>query len=324
LDHDAVLALTAADLDRLRSIASGADASPYRARALDALVLAAAPDLPALLGEIVGNRDEDTATRAAAATQLARSIGPAAEGLLLRALPAAAHVVVRVKITGALARVGGVASLPWLDRLAGDPEPAVSRMAAFGRSVISYRLGLPGHEVPTPDDFLTVDAERSGPIAVDRAGAEEAGATLASLRNDTFGLALSTRRALRIECGLNRLVLMFSEDFARRGADSPLRQPTVPGLIAQRAPGGSYSVRLVLLAGPQDEGGFHLAAYRTDGTQTMFGLATADTFELRSVPGRGSLPVLLRGRFQGPEVIFTAATSAQRVTNQSTPRELTL
>jgi hypothetical protein len=190
--------------------------------------------------------------------------------------------------------------------------------------VISYRAGLPGHEVPTPDDFLAVDAERSGPIAVDRAGVEETGATLASLGNDTFGLALSTRRALRIECGLTRLVLLFSDDFVRRGADGPLRQPMLPGLIAQRAPGGSYSVRLVLLAGPQDERGFHLAAYRTDGTQTMFGLGTADTFELRAVRGRGSLPLLLRGRFQGSEVIFTAARSAQRVSNQSIPRPLTL
>jgi hypothetical protein len=328
LNQEAVGSLTAADLDRLQSIVSGREPSPYRARAMDALVLAAAPVAPQLLGEILGNSDEDSAVRAAAATQLARTARPEAEDLLLRVLPAVTDLVVRVKIVGALARVGSPFSLSELDRLARDPEPAVSRLAAFSRSVIAYRAGLSGHQVPVPDDFLEVDAKTSAPLAVGPAGVEEVRATLADLRNDTFGLNLSSRVGLRIDCGLTRLFLTLSEEFTRRGLAGLLRQPMLPGLIAQRAPSdGSYSVRMVLLAGPQDDGGFHIAVHRTDGSQLLFGSGAADdeggTFELRSVQGRGSLAAALRGRVHGSEIIFTEAASSQQVVGQLAPQPLT-
>ena len=330
LDEEAVKSLTAADLDRLRSIASGGEPSPYRARAMDALVMAATPDVPQVLDEILGNPGEDPAVRAAAASQLARTGRPEAEDFLLRRLPTATDLVVRVKIAGALARVGSPFSLSELDRLARDPEPAVSRLAAFSRSVVAYRAGLPGYAVPVPapEDFLKVDAERSAPLVVGRAGVEETRATLASLRNDTFGLDLSSRVGLRIECGLTRLFMTLSENFARRGVAGLLKQPMLPGLIAQRAPSdGSYSVWMVLLAGPRDNGGFHIAVHRTDGTQMMFGSGAADneggTFELRSVRGRGSLAAILRGRVQGSQIVFTEAASSQRVSGQATPQPLT-
>jgi hypothetical protein len=330
LDGAVVGSLTAADVDRLREIVSGARPSPFRVRAMEALVVAATPDAPQLLGVVVADPGEDPAVRAAAASQLAGTGRPEAEDLLLRALPAAAPVVVRAKIVGGLARVGSRFSIPELDRLADDSEPAVSRLATFGRLVISYRAGLPGHEVPppAPDDFQEVDARESTPVLVGRSGVEETAATLASLRTDTFGLSLSGRVGLRIECGLARLVVTFSEDFLRRGAAGPLRQPMMPGLVAQRAPDGTYSARMVLLAGPQDDGGFHIAVYRTDGNQMMFGLGTPDRegarFDLRSVRGRGNVPVLLRGRIQSSEIVFTAAASSPRVTEKSAPRPLEL
>jgi HEAT repeats len=330
LNEESLKSLTAVDLDRLRSIASGAEPSPYRTRAMEALVMAATPDVPQVLAEILGNRGENPAIRAAAASQLARTGRPEAEDLLLRWLPTATDLVVRVKILGALARVGSRFSLSELDRLARDPEPAVSRLANFSRSVVAYRAGLPGHEVrvPSQGDFLKVDPARSAPFAVGRAGVEEIRATLVSLGTDTFGLNLSTRVGLRIDCDLTRLFMTISEDFARRGVAGLLKQPMLPGLIAQRAPSdGSYSVRMILLAGPQENGRFHVAMHRTDGTQMMFGSGRADdegaTFELRSVRGRGNVAAILRGRLHGSEIVLTEAASAQRVTEQSAPKPLT-
>jgi hypothetical protein len=327
LDEGAIKSLTAADLDQLRSIASGGEPSPYRVRAMDVLVMAATPDVPQVLDEILANPAEDRSLRAAAATQLARTGRPEAEDLLLRRLTTATDLIVRIKIVGALARVGSRFSLPELDRLARDPEPAVSRLAAFGRSVVAYRAGLPGHEVPAPDDFLKVEAERSAPVLVGRAGLEETRATVASLRNDTFGVNLSTRVGLRIDCGLTRLFLTLSEEFVRRGVAGLLKQPMLPGLVAQRAPSdGTYSVRMVLMAGPQEKRKFHISVHRTDGTQIMFGSGAADdqegTFELRSVRGRGSLAAILRGRIHGSEIVFTEAASSQQMSGQSAPKPL--
>src|SRR5262245_33984153 len=136
LDEETVKSLTAADLDRLRSIVSGGEASPHRVRAMDALVMAATPDVPQLLDEILANSAEDPSVRAAAASQLARTGRPEAEDFLLKRLADTKDLIVRIKIVGALARVGSRFSLSEFDRLARDPEPAVSRLAAFGRSVV--------------------------------------------------------------------------------------------------------------------------------------------------------------------------------------------
>lgn len=330
LDEQAVGSLTSNDLDQLRSIASGAEPSPFRARAMDALVMAGTPDVADVLGEILENPRQDPAVRAAAATQLARTGRTEVEDILLRSLPATTDLVVRLKIVAALARVGSPFSLSEIDLLTHDPEPGMSKLATFSKSAIAYRAGLPGHEVPVPatGDILDVDTESSVPLAVGPAGPDETRATLASLRNDTFGLNLSSRAGLRIDCGLTRLFLTVSEDFARRGVAGLLRQHMMPGLIVQRAPSdGSYSVRMVLLTGPTDNRGFHIALYRADGNQLMFGSGAADlegaTFELRSVRGRGTLGAALKGRLQGSEIVFTEAASSRQVADPSAPQPLT-
>jgi hypothetical protein len=325
LAAETVAALTPEDLDRLRTIAT--EPGPSRIPAMNALVAAGVPDIVGLLGEILNNSGEDPATRAASAMQLASTGRADAEDVLVGALPRASHVAVRARITSALARVGSPFCLPDLERARTDDEPAVSRLAAFAEHAVAYRNGLPGHDVPRPDpqDLLEIDGERAPEMVAGRAGAEEAGATLTSLRNDTFGLPLSRRTALRIECGPSRLVFTYSDDFLRRGVAGPLRVPTLPGLVAQRATDGSYASRLLLFAGPEDGESFHLALYRTDGHQVMYGLAYTDdvgaAFELRGVRlrSRSSLPALIRGRIQGFEFVLTAAASTRTVTGASAP-----
>jgi len=250
--------------------------------------------------------------------------------LLLKRLAVTRDLIVRIKVVGALARVGSRFSLSELDRLARDPEPAVSRLAAFGGSVVAYRLGLPGHEVPVPapDNFLKVERDRLAPVLVGRTGPEETRITLAGLRHDSFGLNLTTQVGFRIDCGVTRLFLTLSEEFVRRGVAGVLKQPMLLGLVAQRAPSdGTYSVRMVLLAGPQDKGKFHISVHRTDGTQMMFGSGTADDlqgrFELQSLRGRGNMAAILRGVVHGSEIVITEAGSSQLMSGQSAPKPLT-
>lgn len=329
LTEEAMASLTAADVERLRSIASGDEPSLYRAHAMDALARVAIPDVVPVLAEIVGNTDEDAAIRATAAMQLARTGSPEAEDVLLRNLSTATDLVVVLRLLSALARIGTVFSLSELDQVVRDRQPAVSQLAAFSRSVIAYRAGLTGYEVPAPaaEDLLELDREHAAQIMVGRASAHEIRATLADLRHDDFGVALSNSVGLRIECGLTRLFMTVSDDFVRRGLDGILRRPMVPALVAQRAPSdGSYSIRMILLAGPDGDGKFHVALHRTDGYPVMFGGGVADDegarFELRSVRGRGSFAAVVRGRLHGSEIVFTEAASSRRLTGQSAPEPL--
>ncbi|MCY1139118.1 HEAT repeat domain-containing protein [Actinoplanes sp. Pm04-4] len=324
LPPDAASRLSADDLSRLRALAT--EPGRQRVPAMNALVVAGDPGVVDLLAVTLRDSGADPAVRAAWAMQLAATGRPDAEDALVRALPEAGPAVVRARIAAALARIGSPFVLDDLARLAGDPDPAVGRVGAFARHVVAYRHGMPGFEVPRPDDqdLLEVDDDHAPPMAVGRAGPEESAATLVSLRNDTFGLALSEDTGLRIDCGVRRMVFLYSQDFLRRGAGGPLRLPMMPGLIAQRGPDGSYATRLVLLAGPQDGESFHLALYRTDGYQMMAGAATIDgegaVFELRGVGGvRNKLPALLRGRIQGGEFVLTSAAEARAVPEASHP-----
>jgi HEAT repeats len=324
--------LTSTDLDDLRSIASGRRVSAHRIRALEALVLAAPSDAAQVLADVLADPQNDPGLRAAAASQLARTGSPSAEDVLLRNLESATDVTVRTKIIGGLARIGSTFSIEVLDRLTSDSEPAVSRLAAFSRRVIAYRGGLHGYSVPAPgqDEYLRIDVATSAPLVAGIAGEEEARATFADIGPGAgaFSLDLSSQHALQIECGLTRMLLAPSEQFVRRGVAGLLRRPMLPALIAQRAPSdGSYSVRMVVLAGPEDGGIFHIAVYRTEGTLTMFGLGAKDdegaTFELRSVQARGNHASLVRGRLQSSAIVFTEAAVGTRIEGQSSPQPLT-
>ena len=329
LDRRTLDTLALGDLDELREVARGLRESPNRSRALNAVAILAGPDAPAVLGEVLNAPDEDPGLRAVAAASLARSGLPEAETILLDALPTATSLLVRARIAAALGKVGTVFSLDELEALADDPEPAVRQQAAFSRVLAAYRIGIPGIQTPAPepDQILELETGSEVPFAIRQASREETGAAMTALSGDTFGVDLSDRAGFQIECGPARMFLVLSEDLARLGAAGMSRRSMVAGLVARRAPAdGSLSVALVVLAGPQGDGGFHVAVYRGDGRQSLYGSGTVHgdggDFELRSVKGRGNVAAFLRGRIQRQAVAFTEARSAARTTERGVPRPL--
>jgi hypothetical protein len=332
LDQTTLEALEPTDLEELRSMALGRRDSPSRIRAMDALVASAFPEAPEVLGEVLGAPSEDVSLRAAAAAQLGRLAPPEAEDILLNNLPTATDLVLRVRIAEALAKAGSVHSIDMLQELAReDPEATVRRQASFSSSIIAYRSGLSGYEIPVPSatEVLELDPDNSLAFTIGPASVEETRATLSSLGTDTYGLTLSDEVGYRIECGPTRMFLTLAADFVRRRRNVRgvgMKRYMLPGLIAQRSPvNGDMSVRMLLFSWPADDDHFHLAVHRTGGNQLLYGSGVTDgdaaEFELNSIRGRGNMAVLLRGRLQRSAVFFTDALSSPTIVEQAVPQE---
>jgi len=299
---------------------------------MEALAATSTPEAPEVpeaevLGEVLASESEGVPVRASAAMLLGQLGSRKAEDALLANLSMATDTTLRARIAKALAKVGSVHSIRVLTELAQDPEPIVRSQASFSRSVIAYRLGLSGFELPVPSapEMLEVDPSNSLPLKIEPASAEEIRATLSSLGGDTYGLMPSEEVGYRIECGPRRMVLALARDFVQRNITAlAMKRYMFFGLIARRSPvDGSFSVSLLLFEWPSDEDRFYVAAHRTDGKQLLFGPGVTDsdaaTFELNAVSGRGSKAVLVRGRLQGPAISITEALCSQSIAEQEAP-----
>jgi HEAT repeats len=330
LDRSTLEALTQRDLQELRSMTLGQKESPNRIRAMEALVKTGVPETSEVLDTVVKDTSADAYLRASAATQLGRIDQPEAEGVLLNQLPTVTEPVVRMKIVKALARIGSVASLDALARSAReDPDPTVRRQASFSCSVVAYRNGISGYELPVPtsSEILKLDPSSALAVTFGRASAEETQAALASLGDDTYGLTLSNEEGYRIECGALRMLLALDADLVRDGITALTEKGTMLlGLVAQRSSiDGSFSTRLLAFAWAETQDHFNLAVHRTGGQQLLFGSGVVDdggvNFDLNAVGGTGSMAVLLRGRLQGTLISITEALSSRTTIAQKVPQK---
>lgn len=332
IDRRAVKECSPDEIDRLRAIVRGEEASQHRARAFAALTATGAEDVPEILAEVLDREDEDVAFRSVAATQLGRYGGPEAERFLVRSLPGARHLVLRTKIAAALGRAGTRNSLGALERLArGNYEAPVRRQSAFALALIAHREGIRGHEVAPPADseFLQPPREMI-PFAIRRADSGEVQTVKDSLARNTYGINLAEEVAFRFKCGRTQHLLALNSEHVRGDFTGvAVERPILFGLVAQRAPeDGSYSVARLVLAGPAARGQIYIAVYRTDGTLVHFGrgwaVGEAGEFGLTSVNARGNVALEVHGTFRGSELVFTETRVAADVNVPSTPERLEL
>jgi hypothetical protein len=325
IDPRVLQALTPDDLQRLGTAALDRE-EQHRVRALDALVTAGAPEAGDILARILRARREDAAIRAAAAAQLGRMPGAETERVLLKVLPTATEPTLRIEIAAALAKIGGPESVDALGKLVEASDGATRRQAGFARSLIAYRHGIAGFELPAPqaDEILELDRERAIPFTISRAPLRETVIAFASIAQVTYGVRLSRELAYSIECGPERMLLAFdAELFGQDVTKAARARPLLIGLLAQWAPAdGTYSVRWLVLSAPEDRSRVQLSVHRPSGIRVLFGSAqlegTSARFELRSVRGPGAVAVDIRGRLERTRVRFDEALSAEvRIARES-------
>jgi hypothetical protein len=301
VSRDTLRQLDARDLQELELSVLGEANRPFRVKAMDALVTARGGAATAVLARVLANDGEDVTLRAAAASQLGRA-GPVAERALVSTLREASEPTILVAVAGALAKVGSEAALEPLAALAGRDD-AVGQQARFAQTVIAFRARRPGHEPPdvAEGDLLPVPDENRMRLSRRPLGTDEAPAAFEELRQDSYGVPLAREGAFRIDCAQERFLVALEREPVNG------EQPTLAGVVARRSYAqGSYSVNWLVLTWPGADGALQVGVFRPSGHQVLAGTARAEgdgtTFELRSVQGRGNLPVEARGSVVGGQV----------------------
>jgi HEAT repeat protein len=318
LDERAVAALSQDEIARVEEIARGRVASDFRVKALEVLAAARGAEAVGALVDTALDGSLDSALRAAAVVQLGRKGGAEAEGALVRLVEGEEDVSVRLRAAQALAKIGSPEALKPLGALADAADPSVARRAAFARSVLAYRQGLAGFELPRPgnDDLVPPPQHEVAAVESAPASLHEAAAALDDLRQDSYGLRLVREQSYAVDCGLVRLLLALDADAVRDMSASAEPRPRLLGLVAERSPeDGSFSVRWLVFSTPAERG-LDLAVHRQTGEHVLFGPAVPSRgvvrFELGAVAAVGNPAVQVSGELRRGRLTL-AGTSAATV-----------
>jgi hypothetical protein len=318
LDDRLVAALTDEEIERIEAIAQGRVDSPNRVRALDVLAAARGAEAVGALTDTARDESLDSTLRSAAVIHLGRIGGPQAEKVLIGLARETRDPSVRMRVAQALAKTGSPDALTAFDALVEDEEPRVRRRAAFARSVLAYRHGIAGFELPAPayGDLIAFPHSHGLPVRSERAPLEEAARALHDLRRDSYGLQLARDDAYAIDCGPTRMLLALEAHTLQTASSAFGDRPRLLGLVAERSPeDGSYSVKWLVFSTPA-EGGARLAVHRQTGEQVLYGSVDGGSgsgrFELRSVAAIGNPAATVAGEF-GDGRFSLSGTSAASV-----------
>lgn len=299
-----------------------------RQKAITLLALTRPQQSLPILREILASPHEDPQIRIITAYQIAQ-IGEESEAALLETLPTARDQQLQIAIIQSLARVGSQRAIENLKEFSPGYELSVQRLAQFSQTVIAYRLGITGYELPQPEKMLEGDPQQRVDVTILQASAEEMGNIQPWLeKGAAFNLELSQSLNYRIDCGQRHLALVFERSLEEDVLARLNERNRLAGLVASRAEtDGSYSTRYLVFTTPKSRSELSIAVHRTDGQPAYAGSTKRNrsilSFELRAVAVRGASPTLIRGSVSSEGVTFEEAWSDALTQAKGTPRVAT-
>jgi hypothetical protein len=288
-------------IEKLPDAVLGRDRAYARGEAMAVLAASNHPQREALLAHVLEDPGEQRRYRLVAAITLGRIFTPAAARLLIRNLereqPALADVL------KSLGRIGSREALSAIESLKlGEGHPAHGA-AVFAAALISYRLGLAGHDLPLPSEaeLLQPRATDARPIDVRKMEAEAASVVIEALKRYPHGIEFDPAAVTGIYCDGEVNVLCVNRDFSGQALARAGERKALLAVAALQSPEtGDYSPSYLVLTSPgATPGTFEVVVTRCSGTYALAGTARlggdrAD-FQLRSVRRPGARAIVIRG-----------------------------
>jgi hypothetical protein len=306
-------------VDELRQTVFEGRGHLSRPLALGLLARKTYPKKVADLQQILLDEKEQPRLRSIAASGLAETATPAAQGALEKGLKTQDNVTLRAVAKG-LGEVGGKKHVKQLQKLAESPGP-VGRDAQLALGTLTRRLGLPPPEAA--HGFETMPVQATGKPTRITIAAAKAG-DVAGAAKALQGRKLARRGAVAMTCQGRRMVFAFDEASLKQGANMFKRGGEV-GVVAE-PPGVEstvWSARYRVAVEPEEGGAFRILVTTRDGRPVLAGRGVQEggkaTFEVGAADGPGALPVELRGTFDGSKLTFDQARSALRRRPAGTP-----
>lgn len=314
--------------DQHPAIVLGEDKSFPRGVAINMLPESEVDDKVGLLWAVLQNEDDNPNYRQLAAANLWRMNTPEAHEYLLKAAETVKHPDVLAAVVKYLGRVGGENALKLIEEIQRGADGFLAAQAGFAASLISYRLGLPGHDLPIPDKYI--DMPPGGNVGLDftKAPAKEIEMLAASLASEPYGIDIMTEMLLSYACPGGPGMLVFNKALGRGEAAALVqKQKTLMGLLTnQNSEDGRYSVSSLILSSPNEQMGYtDLFIYRVTGRPAWAGTAKPVAgdqvdFEIRTPESVGIVPLELAGTlYNDGSVAIHHAVSAGRVLQKREP-----
>jgi hypothetical protein len=298
---ETIRALSSEDAAELEAIARGTRYPEFRVKAMTALAEGGPPEAVSTFRQALFDRAADETVRAAGATWLSRVHASDAEASLIEAFGVETAPAVRHKIVAGLARVGSAASLEALSSALEQGDPNLAEHARFAQSVVAYRSGITGYEMPVIPEAERLPALAAEPVAalVVPAQSEIAQLFIDEVGSDGYGVAIDGRVTL---LGCERREFVVGIDVSLRGNPvDALSQPTIAGVIGLRAESdGSIHTSMLIMSTPAAASRVHISVNRVTGRGMYFGTGEVEgeqvRFSLDALPAPGALETTVRGR----------------------------
>ena len=293
-------------IEKLPDIVLGRDRRFARAEAMALLAASNHPQREALLAQVLENPDDERQYRLVAAITLGRILTPTAEKTLLRNLNTEQPAL--NEVLKSLGRIGGRESLAAIESLRLSERHHAYGPARFAASLITYRLGIAGHDLPLPDkkDLLQPAATDARRIDLRKMEPASAKAVIEALKRYPYGnVELDPEAVTHVQCAGEVNVILINREFSARGTlVKATERKALFAIGALQSPEtGDFSPSYLLFTHPSGTPGtVDMIVTRCSGAYAMagFGRLAGDggEFELRSVRRPGALSILVRGTLE--------------------------
>ena len=307
-----------ASLERVRRAVAGRDAELPATRAMALLFASDFPNKHRDFENVLADDQAPELSRRVAAVYLGQLQTPEALEALVQHLDTHDERVLSA-IVRALGAAGGRRALESLTKLEPNLPPSVTDEVAIACAFIAYRIGVEGHDLPIPADFLFIDVDESctGNLEIMPAGRNDTEFCLRSLGRRPFGIELAEYPAFQVRC--QRQVWLFLPNRAFVTESALVRitsNRAILGVVASRnQETGLYSLAYVLLATPLKDGTVKIVASRTNGQVIFGGSARLDDaglqISLRAVTRPGAFGVEIEGTVENGQLRIHRAVAAR-------------
>lgn len=313
---------------QITDIVQGRDKSLPRNIAINMLPASNIRGSVGILNKLLIDEAEDVSARRLAAVNLWKSNTAAARGYLLKAAQTITNEEILGGIVKALGRIGDKKALDTVVAVEKRSRGLLKAQASFAASLISYRHGLEGHDLPVPTTYLPMPTENQMRLKFAAPPKAEVDVFTNSLDKEPYGITFSGDLLHQFSCPGGGWILALNQQLSSGNALSTLtsRKAMLGVLAAKNTEDGRYSTTHLILSSPgTPRGKVNILVYRITGTPAWAGGTTSvddnqAKFKLQTVGSLGVVPMEMEGVLSvSGNLIVTSAVSATRVTEKKHP-----
>jgi len=312
----------------LQEVALGKNTSIPRGIALKMLPESKVPNPDLIFKTVLEDETDKVQFRRMAAISLWKINTPKAVGYLLEAARKIKEPEILVAIVKGLGRSGDANALKAIEAIDTRGNKVLEEQALFASSLISYRLGLPSHDLKIPREFVAMPPADNVELNFISPSKVEIDLFISCLAIEPYGIEFSAESMLQYKCPGGVSMLAMNKELSKGNAHELLmKRKNLLGVLAPKnSEDGRYSVSYLILSSIDAVNSkVNILIHRITGEQAWAGTiipagGTQVNFTLSTAARLGIVPLELKGTItpQG-RVTITKAISAGKVLEKKRP-----